>query len=61
MKKKVIIWVIVIILVIVAIFVYFRFMPVATTIVTVLSLAIGIVAGWFAHVVYLKYITKKTA
>ena len=56
MKKKTIIWVAIIVAVVIGVLVYMHYIPVWVSISNVVSLAIGVVVGWIAHVLYNKYI-----
>lgn len=58
MKKKTIIWVAIIVAVIIGALVYMHYTPVWVSISNVVSLAIGVVVGWIAHVLYNKYIKE---
>lgn len=58
MKKKTIIWVAIIVAVVIGALVYMHYTPVCVSISNVVSLAIGVVAGWIAHVLYNKYIKE---
>ena len=58
MKKKTIIWVAIIVAVVIGALVYMHYTLVWVSISNVVSLAIGVVAGWIAHVLYNKYIKE---
>lgn len=58
MKKKTIIWVAIIVAVVIGALVYMHYTPVWVSISSVVSLAIGVVVGWIAHVLYNKYIKE---
>ena len=58
MKKKTIIWVAIIVAVVIGALVYMHYTHVWVSISNVVSLAIGVVAGWIAHVLYNKYIKE---
>lgn len=58
MKKETIIWIAVILAVVIGVLVYMHYTPVWVSISNVMSLAIGVVAGWIAHVLYNKYIKE---
>jgi hypothetical protein len=56
-KKKLIIAAIVAV-VIIGVILYLHFAPVWTSVVNVVVVAVGIVVGWIAHVLYNKYIKE---
>ena len=56
MKKKVLIWTAVFMLVIAAILVYARFVPVWVSFGNVMGFSVGIILGWAARILYVKYV-----
>ncbi len=56
MKKKVLIWTAVFILVVIAMLVYAHFVPVWVSFGNVMGFSVGIILGWVAHILYVKYV-----
>jgi len=58
MKKKTIIWVAIIVAVVIGALVYMHYTPVWVSISNIIFVAVGIVLGWTAHILYNKYIKE---
>lgn len=59
MNKKTIIWSIVIVIaVVIGVIIYTHGVPVWVSISNVITLVVGVVLGWIAHVLYNKYIKE---
>ena len=58
MKKKTVIWVAIIVAVVIGALEYIHDTPGWVSISNAVSLAIGVVVGWIAHVLYNKYIKE---
>lgn len=57
-KKKIIFWSIIVVIII-AIIVFMKFAPIWVSLTTVASFGIGAVIGWFAKMLYDKYVKNE--
>ena len=58
-KKNVIWWIIIVAIIIISILLYMHYTPVWVSISNVIFVSIGIIIGWFANILYVKFIKNK--